>query len=72
MKHNTQFPRLLLLSICLLCWSCNNKIGRTLFKQATPHESYAEQLKNAGLKESTLYKLWMESAERSLSQPVSI
>lgn len=63
---------MLLLSVTLLCWSCNNKLSRTIFKPATPHEGYAEQLKNAGLKESALYRLWMESAARSLSQPVKI
>lgn len=72
MKHiSFRFP-LLLLSISLLCWSCNNKLGRTLFKPVTPHERYAEQMKNAGLKESALYRSWMLSAERSLKQPTTI
>ncbi|MBG6233634.1 murein DD-endopeptidase MepM/ murein hydrolase activator NlpD [Pedobacter sp. CAN_A7] len=72
MKHLPFRYPLLLLSISLLCWSCNNKLSRTLFKPATPHERYAEQLKNAGLKESALYRSWMESAARSINQPTTI
>ena len=72
MKRTPYLFTLLLFSVTILCWSCNDKISRSLFKPATPHETYAEQLKNAGLTESALYRTWMESAERSLRQPVSV
>jgi murein DD-endopeptidase MepM/ murein hydrolase activator NlpD len=72
MKPKLFLHPLLLFSISLLCWSCNNKLSRTLFKPATPHESYAEQLKNAGLKESALYRSWIAAADRSLKQPNTI
>jgi murein DD-endopeptidase MepM/ murein hydrolase activator NlpD len=72
MKYKLFLNPLLLLSITMLCWSCNNKLSRTIFKQATPHENYAEQLKNAGLKESALYRSWIAAADRSLKQPTTI
>lgn len=67
-----RFLYLTLFAILGALSSCNEKIGSALFKKRSPHEAYEQKLKDAGLGGSTLYRKWVNAAERSLKQPMEI
>lgn len=46
--------------------------GNTFFKKQTPHEAYAQKLKDAGLHETALGRSWAHMAAWSLKNPVTI
>lgn len=58
--------------LTILLASCRNQLPGGLFKSQTPHQRYAEQLRQAGLAESALYKQWDGAATESLKSPQDI
>lgn len=55
--------------VCLF-FSCSTPV--TLFTKRSDHEKYNDNLRNAGLAETALYKAWQQQAERSIASPVII
>lgn len=67
---NMKFEVLVLLFIAIAV-SCNTS-KNPLFGKRTPREKYADNLKEAGLEETQLSKLWTAAGEKSLNQPRSV
>lgn len=63
---------MLIAFLALLLASCRNQLPGGLFKSQTPHQRYAEQLRKAGLGESTLFRQWDTAANESLKAPLGI
>lgn len=57
--------RVLLLLVVALAGGCN-------FLSRTPHERYASDLKRHGLAETDAGRIWLRSAEQSLTRPSSV
>lgn len=53
-------------------FACNNKLTNTLFKGRSPHQQYEQQLIDAGLNGSNLFKQWIGASKQSILQPISI
>ncbi|MBC7851557.1 MAG: M23 family metallopeptidase [Chitinophagaceae bacterium] len=51
--------------------ACNSP-QRGLFAKKTPHEQYADRIRDAGLQRTQLGALWMAAAEKGLAQPLKI
>lgn len=63
--------KLLLLTIVITS-SCTTTGPAGIFGKKSPHEQYGDKLKNAGLQETALGKLWFLVAAQSLASPLSI
>lgn len=50
-------------------FSCSSK---SLFSKKSPHESYADGLRSAGLEKTAMGRQWLTVAEKSLNQPLTI
>ena len=60
---------MLLLSVFFSC----NTIGPIgIFKKMSPHESYSNRLKTAGLQQTAMGSAWLKAADESLIKPVKI
>src|SRR5687768_2674136 len=46
--------------------------GPGLFNKKSPHEQYGDRLKNAGLSQTALGRLWFQEADSSLSRPLQV
>jgi len=53
-------------------YACNNKFTNTLFKGKSPHQHYEQQLIDAGLTGSILFKQWISASKQSILQPIAI
>ncbi|TCK80580.1 M23 family metallopeptidase [Albibacterium bauzanense] len=58
--------------VITMFFSCNNKFTNTLFKGKTPHQQYEQQLMDAGLNGTALFKQWVNASKQSILQPISI
>lgn len=58
--------------ILIITASCTTSGPSGFFSKKSPHEIYGEKIKNAGLQETALGKLWFSAAEQSLSSPLTI
>ena len=61
--------RVVVLALVLVVAGCQRGGVPRLFDRATPHETYAQQLAQAGLTETALARDWIRAAERALSSP---
>ena len=52
--------------------SCSKNSSIALFKKLSPHDQYAQRLKDAGLDHTALGNLWLQSAAQSTSRAVNI
>ena len=59
------------LIILLLFTACSTS-KRGIFARKTPHEQYAANISNAGLKETALGSMWFAAAEKALLRPLNI
>jgi murein DD-endopeptidase MepM/ murein hydrolase activator NlpD len=59
-------------SLILLLASCTNSGSPGLFGKKSPHDSYGDKLKDAGLSGSALGRKWFTAAEHSLTSPLSV
>lgn len=64
--RKTYFVWILILSAC----SQNGPAG--LFKKVSPHEQYANNLRDAGLLQTALGREWLGAAEKSLQNPLTV
>jgi len=62
----------LFLSAIVISVSCTTSGPAGIFGKKSPHEQYADKIKNAGLHETALGRLWFAAAEQSLSSPLSV
>ena len=62
---------ILIVVVFLLFASCTTS-KNPLFSRRSPHEKYADAIKNAGLAESAMAKSWFAEAKASLTAPVSV
>lgn len=60
------------ISISIITISCTTSGTSGFFSKKSPHELYGEKIKNAGLQETALGKLWFSAAEQSLASPLTI
>ncbi len=60
------------MSISIITASCTTSGPAGFFGKKSPHEQYADKIKNAGLQETALGRLWFSAAEQSLSSPLSV
>ena len=58
--------------IVLFAVSCTTPGPAGLFGKKSPHDSYAEKLKNAGLDQTELGRQWLAAAEQSLASPLTV
>lgn len=74
MRHSATTTKyfFLIALLSLLLASCRNQLPGGLFKSQTPHQRYAEQLRKAGLGESSLFTQWDRAASESLKAPLDI
>lgn len=63
---------LIFLFITIIAASCTTSGPSGIFGKKSPHEQYADKIKNAGLQETGLGKLWFSAAEQSLTSPLAI
>lgn len=63
---------ILLLLVTVISKSCTTTGPAGIFGKKNPHEQYADKIKNAGLQETALGRLWFEAAAQSLSSPLSV
>jgi murein DD-endopeptidase MepM/ murein hydrolase activator NlpD len=64
---------LLLMSLlCAVLSSCSNKGPLAIFNKLSPHDAYAQRLKDAGLDRSAMGSAWLQKAESSLGNALSI
>lgn len=61
--------KVLILASVVLLTACGRPGVPRLFERATPHEAYAEALREAGLAETALARDWFAAAERALAEP---
>ena len=61
-----------LLIIIISISACSKQGAGVLFGKRSPHQIYEQSLKDAGLHQTSLGKLWMEVAEKSLQNPIDI
>ncbi|MBC7827696.1 MAG: M23 family metallopeptidase [Chitinophagaceae bacterium] len=68
------FPKrfkLILFLTVVFFYSCKTS-GPGIFGKKSPHEQYADRLKNAGLNTSVLGSSWFRVADQSISSPLAI
>jgi len=63
---------LIFLFISILAVSCTTSGPSGFFGKKSPHEQYADKIKNAGLQETALGRLWFSAAEQSLTSPLTV
>ena len=62
-------PLWLVLGALLFTSACERTGVRNLFDRSTPHETYAQRLRDAGLGDTALVRDWLAAAERALKAP---
>jgi len=62
----------ILFLISLLNYSCSNKGPLSLFNKLSPHDAYAQRLKDAGLDRTAMGSAWLQKAQSSLSNALNI
>lgn len=70
MNKRKYLSALFLLSVFFV--SCTTSGPSGIFGKRSPHEAYGDQLKNAGLENSSMAKRWFQFAEQSLSNATQV
>jgi murein DD-endopeptidase MepM/ murein hydrolase activator NlpD len=60
----------LVISACF--FACSKQVPGGLFGKKSPHQLYQQRLNDAGLTQTTLGRLWLETSNASLLNPVDI
>lgn len=60
------------LLLCAVLCSCSNKGPLSIFNKLSPHDAYAQRLKDAGLDRSAMGSAWLQKAQSSLGNALSI
>lgn len=63
---------LLLIVAAAQLFSCSKNSSIALFKKLSPHDQYAQRLKDAGLDHTALGGAWLQTANQSISKAVTI
>lgn len=66
------FPKLCMLLLLTGILGCRSGAPLNLFKAASPHQAYRQKLIQAGLDKTALGAGWINSADKSLQQPLGI
>ncbi|RYG48825.1 MAG: M23 family metallopeptidase [Chitinophagaceae bacterium] len=66
------FMRLIIIVFLLVLIAGCKTAKNGLFKTRSPHEAYADRLKEAKLEATQMGKTWLNGASRALSQPVGV
>ena len=61
--------RLIVIAVLLVTAGCESVGVPRLLDRSTPHETYAQRLRQAGLDDTALARDWLSAAERALSTP---
>ncbi|WP_345951131.1 peptidoglycan DD-metalloendopeptidase family protein [Mucilaginibacter sp. PAMB04274] len=56
----------------MLCCSCSKRGPLALFNKLSPHDAYAQRLKDAGLERSAMGSAWLQKGQLSVSNPLNI
>jgi len=74
MNLNFQLKFLSIVSMLLLSvlFSCNSIGPAGLFKKMSPHETYGNRLKTAGLQQTAMGSAWLQTADQSLGKALHI
>ncbi|HEX8461763.1 MAG TPA: hypothetical protein VF623_10045, partial [Segetibacter sp.] len=62
---------LIILAITFIS-SCTTSGPSGLFGKKSPHEAYADKIKNAGLNETSMGQQWFAAANKSLASPLTV
>jgi murein DD-endopeptidase MepM/ murein hydrolase activator NlpD len=57
---------------CTVLCSCSNKGPLSIFNKLSPHDTYAQRLKDAGLDRSAMGSTWLQKAQSSLGNALNI
>ena len=57
---------------CAVLCSCSNKGPLSIFNKLSPHDAYAQRLKDAGLDKSAMGDTWLQKADSSLNTALNI
>lgn len=71
-RNNLLYHFIGLALLSLVITGCGSPRPGGLFKKRSPHEVYAQRLKEAGLNETAMGKAWLQKADSSLRMPVTI
>lgn len=69
-KTNSLTCFLYFIIICLC--SCSDKGPMALFKKMSPHDAYAQRLRDAGLDRSSMGSTWLQKSEASITNALNI
>ncbi|MFD0792262.1 peptidoglycan DD-metalloendopeptidase family protein [Mucilaginibacter litoreus] len=68
-----QCKTLLFVIYCLTLSACSkNKGPLALFKKLSPHDAYAQRLKDNGFGQTAMGSAWLQEAERTTSNPLNV
>ena len=67
-----QYTYCLLFVLSFFNYSCSNKGPLSIFNKLSPHDAYAQRLKDAGLDRSAMGSAWLKKAESSLGNALNI
>lgn len=67
-----KIQRLLWMLLLATLFSCNSMGPAGLFKKLSPHETYSNRLKTAGLQQTAMGGEWLQTADQSLSKALKI
>lgn len=62
----------LALVCCAVLCSCSNKGPLSIFNKLSPHDAYAQRLKDAGLNRTAMGSAWLQKAQSSLGNALNI
>jgi len=63
---------LLFVALCITACSCSKRGPLALFKKLSPHDAYAQKLKDAGLGSTSMGTAWLQKADETLNNPLNI
>src|SRR4051794_29149903 len=71
-KTSVPISSLVLIPLVFLIHSCTTPGPSGLFGKKSPHDDYGQRIKNAGLSETALGRLWFSAARQSITSPVTV
>ncbi len=72
MIFQPKYRSLILMLLLSILFSCNSIGPAGLFKKMSPHETYGNRLKTAGLQQTALGSSWLQTATESLGKALKI
>ncbi|WP_342645221.1 M23 family metallopeptidase [Mucilaginibacter sp. CSA2-8R] len=71
-KLRLSVKHILVVSFFVALSSCSEKGPMALFKKMSPHDAYAQRLKDAGLDRSAMGNAWLQKSETSVTNALNI